>query len=281
MIWMLIFGLSGAQAREVILSVQDPQRQVQGVLQAGVHGSEGGQQNLPLKDDGVEPDHTPGDGIFTGRSHFTDPMVHLKLSAAGRTWTADAVLPDPGRDTVLRLQLGPEDTAVVLQGARGMLGGPGPSGTPSEGLWIWAVLLAGLGIGGGLGGRWLLGRAPEAARLSTGPAQSQVPPRRFAPDQLSKLLELLGDHEVFLLGVDHCAAEHRRCEQARVTPEALIRGIEQAAVSSQRPVALVVCDPTSLELRSGARPASTLSRAVDGRFALWLSDGPSEWGGLD
>ena len=134
MICWLLCALALAQdGRQVEIHVQDPLRQVQGPLHAQLSSAGGTNQLIRFRDDGTAPDHTPGDGVHSAVAQFSDTMVHLQLKAGERTWTGDAILPDSEKDTVLRLQLGPESGVVVLQGARGMLGGPGAGSPPRRG----------------------------------------------------------------------------------------------------------------------------------------------------
>jgi len=270
MIWLLYGALAVASGREVQINVQDPQRQVAGALRVAIQGSEGTNQVVHLKDDGADPDHTPSDGIFTGRAQFSDSTVHLEIGSEQRKWTADAVLPDPGKDTVLRLQLGPEETAVVLQGARGMLGGPGPAGTPSDGLWLWAILIGGLGVGLGLGARWMLARPPEAARLDAVNDAAKIPTQRFAAHALPEVLVQLSEHLVIFVGEPPQDAQVARCLDARVRPETLIRAIEHASLGSTRTPVLVVADVDALELPMRKSAQDALERVLQGRIALWL-----------
>lgn len=270
MIWCLIAGLALAEDRQVQVSVQDPQRQVTGDLRVAIQGSEGTNQVIHLKDDGADPDHTPRDGIFTGNAQFSDKTVHLELSTEQRKWTADAMLPDPDRDTVLRLQLGPEETAVVLQGARGMLGGPGPAGSPADGLWIWAILLGGLGVGLGLAARWGLARPPESARITGLELAAAQPIERFKPEGLEQLLCELKDHAVIVVGESPDGLEVGRCMDTRVSISGLIQGIEAAALGSSSPPVLVITHPERIELPPRTTLVKALTRAVKGRIAVWL-----------
>ncbi len=281
MIMLLLCTLALAQnTREVQVTVQDPQRQVQGSLQATIQGAQGSNQSITLKDDGVSPDHTQHDGIFSAVTRFSDTTVHLELDAGGRKWTADAMLPDPDRDTVLRLQLGPEETAVVLQGSRGMLGGPGPSTNSSSGsVWIWAVLLAAVGFGAGAAGRWGLVRAPNRARTSGEIARADIAPRRFGADELEKVIASLDGHSIFVLGPANDESSVIRFTQSRVTPDAVIRSIEEATAGAAPPPALVVTNPAALELPLRTTAPQALSKAVARRFALYLVDGPTDWAG--
>ena len=270
MIWCLIAGLALAGDRQVQVSVQDPQRQVTGDLRVAIQGSEGTNQVIHLKDDGADPDHTPRDGIFTGNAQFSDRTVHLELGTEQRKWTADAMLPDPDRDTVLRLQLGPEETAVVLQGARGMLGGPGPAGSPADGLWIWAILLGGLGVGLGLAARWGLARPPESARITGLDLAAAQPIERFKPEGLEQLLCELKDHAVIVVGESPDGLEVGRCMDTRVSISGLIQGIEAATLGSSSPPVLVITHPERIELPLRTTLVKALTRAVKGRIAVWL-----------
>ncbi len=281
MIWILCTLALAQTGREVEIHVQDPLRQVVGPLHAKLDGSQGTSQVVRFRDDGTAPDHTPGDGVHSAVVTIPDTMVHLELKAGDRNWTGDAVLPETEKDTVLRLQLGPESGVVVLQGARGMLGGPGPSGSPADGLWIWAVVLAAVGLGFGIALRWVTARPPPSARLRGPSKLAQVPPRRFAPGQVGQVLASLSDQQVFALGPVPEGAAVISCTDARVTPEALIRAVEHAAIPVATPTALVVTDPDALELPFRQAPADALCRVISGRFSLWLVDGPSDWEGPD
>ena len=279
MLWLLCALAWADDGREVEIHVQDPLRGVQGLLHAEVSGSAGFNKVIRFRDDGTSPDHTPNDSVYSAVTQIPDTMVHLKLTAGDRTWTGDAVLPDSDKDTVLRLQLGPESSLVVLQGARGMVGGPGPSGSPADGVWLWAVVLAAVGVGFGAAVRWMTARPPNAARLTDFTAGTPVLPRRFQSSETDRIFALLSENRVFVLGPVPEGAEVTRCVESRVTPEALIRAVEKAAIGPGPAPALVVTDPTALELPRRRSAAAALSAAIDRRFALWLVEGPEDWDG--
>ncbi|RME27275.1 MAG: hypothetical protein D6798_04935 [Deltaproteobacteria bacterium] len=148
-----------------------------------------------------------------------------------------------------------------------------PSLTP--GLWMWAAFFAGLGAVVGAGLLWARRRPPRPARLAIPPGPA-IAPRRVAVDQLDRLIgDRLAGYRVVLLGEERpgCIA----CLDAAVLPGELVAAVERLAAVAGPPVALVVAEPGRLEPPVGTDPRRALAAAVDGRFPLWVVDGPAEW----
>jgi len=300
-------GTAEAQ-RQVDVFVVDPGQMVQGTLLGRARGNSGQSMELVFHDDGREPDEAANDHVYVARMNMTDTSVQLTLTAGGKQWTGNTVVPDSEARVAIRLRLGPEGGLVMDHGGptgsaeRGagnsfkaflgplIAGGPpeppgpgGGGGMGSSAAWPWAFLLLGLGFGLGVGIRWVGRNRAHTLVLRGAEASPHHSPRRVPADGLGALLSgPLADARIVWLGEPPVEDAHALvCEQHRVTPAELVAAVEQAGVGSAMPMALVVMDVARLEVSGRADPAVTLAKGVGGRFALWVVDGPTDWDGPD
>jgi len=149
---------------------------------------------------------------------------------------------------------------------------------PGPGLWLWGVLFLGLGVGGGIG-LVVLGRRPRGdCRLDTA-AEAPTPPRRLAAADLTSAVRgPLANHRLVVLGELEEPLPHViPCRDRAPLPQELVRAVERLAVVPGPSVGLLLTRPDLLDEAGPGDPLERLAAEIDGRFPLWVVDGPDRW----
>lgn len=287
MISALLFlcSLASAQvpARTIEVQLQDPRGQVKSGLQASVRGASGTQLQVRFRNDGQPPDLEALDTIHTTAFPMSDASMALTLTSGGETWEVETTIDQTSTNPIITLHLGPNGGLVVVQaeGAKPKDSPGASSTTSSAGGWVWGGLFIGVGLGIGLGLRWIGRRPVRRVALSGLPEQSSIAPRSVVRGELDATLRAdLQGHRVIAVGdAGDCAGAYATCTEPSVSPVALLAALEHEAARGGGPVALVVLDASRVAQDGRRAPLDDLERRINGRFPLWVVDGPADWAG--
>ena len=122
-------------------------------------------------------------------------------------------------------------------------------------------------------------RGVRPAPLSGIPDVEGVPPRRVDRGELDALLnsELDGYRVIAVGPAGDCAGAYGSCTEPIVSPAELVAAVEHASARVGDPVALLVLDAGRISQDGRRPPLEDLRSRVDGRFPLWVVDGPADW----
>ena len=297
----------GPGPRGFLLEVTSPSTPLGGTPAVTASGAGSESVDLEPRDDGVPPDATAGDEIYTAHvPAFSGATVDLAVTAGDRSWTTSVSLDADRPFSRVTRELGSDGAVGATPGAGG--GGEGQPRPPADGpapqpiaqqpgghgkperaaekpdniaasLVLWAVAAAFFGLGLALAPRWLGRRSEGAAQLSPRPPPGAVAPVSLAAGDLPAALDgPLRDHRLVTLGEvpdGHPAVFH--IEDTGPLPQEVVAAVEGLGASAGPAPALLIADAGLLE-RPGRHPAiDALDRRVARRFPLWVVDGPSEW----
>lgn len=297
----------GAGPRGFLLEVTSPATPLGGVPEVTATGAGSESVELGPQDDGVPPDATAGDEIYTAHvPAFTGASVELHVTAGDRSWSTSVSLDADRPFSRVTLELGADGDVVATPIAGGGIegqplppaDGPAPQAIPQTAagpgepekaaerpsnvgasLALWAVLAAFFGVALVLAPRWLGRRSGGPSTLSPPMPTGAIPPVCLDAGDLSAALEgPLAGHRVLTLGaVPEGHPALFECVDRGPLPDEIVSAVEGLAASEGAPPALLVCEPTLLD-RPGREPAIvSLERRVAGRFPLWVVDGPEGW----
>lgn len=266
----------------VLLELADPEGRLGAAPVVTVTASDGQARDLLPRDDGEAPDEKPGDGVYTHPlPQLPDGRVTVRVRAGAGVWSGEADLVDSA-GTTLVVRVAADGTATVTLQTDSAVAGAfdigGPSRTVAEfrgGFLLWAVLLAGVGVGVGsvLADGTRKGRVP--ARLAGAPIEAPIAPVHLAPDAVAAALAgPLAGHRVVCAGPFEAHPSIVPCLEAGVLPAELVAAVEALAARPGLPVALLVTDLGFLDAPGGRKKVDALGAAVGGRFPLFVVDRP-------
>ena len=297
----------GAGPRGFLLEVTSPSAPLGGAPEVTASGAGSESVDLGPKDDGVPPDATAGDEIYTAHvPAFSGATVDLRVTAGDRSWTTSVSLDADRPFSRVTLELGSDGDVVATPIAGGGIEGQplppadGPAPQPvaqqtaghgdpdraaekpesiAASLVLWGVLAAAFGLGLALAARWLGRRSEGAARLSPAPPQGTVAPVTLdAGDLDAALAGPLREHRIVALGeVPDGHPALFAVEDRGPLPGEVVAAVEGLAATSGPAPALLITDVGLLDRPGRESALDALDRRVARRFPMWVVDGPAEW----
>lgn len=302
---VLWFATEARAERGLLVQVQDSEHVLGTKVLVRLTGATGDVRTLQAADDGNVPDVSAGDGVWTAPlPSVRDTSGTVRIESGGRSWELSTELPMSDEKPFLRLAVSADgsirEATEPLPGTGGGGGGGGDfrplsamgngSGmqmamqqpmqqttpVPTESL-IFPSALGGATIGLGIGALALRALRVRPVRL-VAPQSAPTPPVRLTRDQIAAALAgPLAGLRVVCLGPAPNGASVIRSEDRGALPAELVAAVERLAATPGPPPALLITDPGALDRTGRAPPARVLARAVDGRFPLYVVDGPEEW----
>jgi hypothetical protein len=290
MVFCLLLALTtiaGAEPRPwpVVLELVDPEGRLGASPVVTVTDADGQARDMLPRDDGEAPDDKPGDGVFTHPlPKLPDGGVTVLVRTTTGVWRGAATIADSAGGTLV-VRVAADGTATVSLTTDSAVAGAFDLGAPSRtiaefrgGFLLWAVLLAGVGVGVGSvladGGR----KSRVPARLAATDAGPHIAPVRLdLAGVAAALAGPLADHRVVCAGPHDSHPSVLACLEAGVLPTELVAAVEALAARPGLPVALLVTDLATLDAPGGRPTAEALNAAVGGRFPLYVVGGPAGW----
>ncbi len=297
----------GDGPRGFLLELTSPNAPLGGPPTATIVSADGERVDLGPKDDGLPPDASDGDEIYTAHvPAFTGASVELEVTAGESSWSTSIALDADRPFSRVTVELGTDGEATATPVAGGGIEGQprpvadipetafAPRATESRStpdrpaekpanLWLgtglWALLFAGLGITLALLPRWFGRQNAGPARLSPAPVEGSSAPVRIDRGQLEAALDgpLAGARLVVLGPLPDDLPASFRCEDRAPLPVELVAAVERLAATEGARPALLVSDPELLDRPGRDEPIDDLARRVAGRFPLWVVGGPASW----
>jgi len=277
----------------VILIIQDPSSYLVSAPTVTVSDAEQQSVTVEVRDDGNPPDARASDGKYTGTIlGLTKGKYTFSIQGTDRTWTGSAKIDPAGDKPTIALRLGKGGMADVRQAdatddeIRNITVADGSGRqlatvtyTGYQGMWAWFVLFAAGGVGLGLGFAWWKS-APRRPSVLRGASPSPVVPRRLRAGEVGDLLAAtLPGHRLVVVG-DSGGEEPRiwRVAEPHPLPGEVVVAADELARWSGPPVGILVLSPSCLDAPGdGEDPARVLAREAEGRFPIWVVDGPWDW----
>jgi hypothetical protein len=303
---VLWFAAEARAERGLLVQVQDSERVLGTEVVVRLTGTSGDVRTLQAADDGNIPDVSAGDGVWTAPlPSVRDTSGTVRVESGGRSWELSTELPMSDEKPFLRLAVSADgsirEASEPLPGTGGGGGGAGgefrplsamgngggaqmsmqqpmqqSTPVPTQSL-IFPSALGGATIGLAVGALALRALRVRPVRL-VAPQSAPTPPVRLSADQVADALAgPLAGMRVVCLGPAPNGARVIRPEERGALPAELVAAVERLAATPGPSPALLITDPGALDRTGRAPPARVLARAVDGRFPLYVVDGPEEW----